>query len=49
MVIDHVYLEYGLDREAIKQSIKKINITEDKEFADILARIENFQNTSFLN
>ena len=49
MVIDYVYQEYGLDRDAIKSSIKKVNIHEDKDFEDVISRIDSCQNSSFLN
>jgi hypothetical protein len=49
MVTDYVYLEYGYDREAIRAAINKINLNEDPEFNDIMKRIENIQNNSFLN
>lgn len=48
MVTDFVYLEYGLDREAIKSGIKKHNIYEDLNFGNIIKKLENFQNNSFI-
>ena len=49
MVTDFVYLEYGLDREAIKAAIKKHNIYKDLNFEKIIQKLENFQNNSFIN
>jgi hypothetical protein len=49
MVTDHVYLEFGLDREAIKAALKKYSIYEDEEFARVKEKLENFQNNSFIN
>ena len=49
MVTDHVYLEYGLDREAIKAALKKFSIYQDEEFSKVRQKLENFQNNSFIN
>lgn len=49
MVTDFVYLEYGLDREAIKAGLKKYSINEDEEFKKVKEKLENFQNNSFIN
>jgi len=49
MVTDHVYLEYGLDREAIKAAIKKFSLYQDDEFIKVKSKLENFQNNSFIN
>ncbi len=46
---DSVYVQSGIDREAIRASIRKMNIKEDPEFSEIIERMENFHNTSFLN
>jgi hypothetical protein len=49
MVTDHVYLEFGLDREAIKAAIKKHNVYQDYNFENVIVKLENFQNNSFIN
>ena len=49
MVTDHVYLEYGLDREAIKAAIKKHNVYDDNNFENVIVKLEKFQNNSFIN
>lgn len=49
MVTDHVYLEFGLDREAIKAALKLYSIYEDEEFTKVKEKLENFQNDSFIN
>lgn len=49
MVTDHVYLEYGYDREAIRAAINKYFNKDDIEFDEIIERLENIQNNSFLN
>lgn len=49
MVTDHVYLEFGLDREAIKAAIKKHNVSQDYNFENVIVKLENFQNNSFIN
>ena len=49
MVTDHVYLEFGLDREAIKAALKKYSLNEDEEFTKIKEKLDNFQNDSFIN
>jgi hypothetical protein len=50
MVTDHVYIEYGYDRETIRAAIMKSNIQDDPEFEEIIKRMDSLQpNTSFLN
>jgi hypothetical protein len=49
IVTDHVYQEFGLDREAIKAAIKKHKVNEDLEFENVVDKLENFQNNSFIN
>ena len=43
MMIDCVYEEYGLDREAIKAAIKKHDIKNDKEFKDMIRNSKKYE------
>ena len=49
IVIDKVYAEYGFDKEAVRAAINKHNIHNDSTFEDILKKLNEFKNESFLN
>ena len=49
IVTDTVYSEFGFDKEAIRAAIQKHEIHNDKSFDEIIYKLEEFRNTSFLN
>ena len=49
IVTDKVYSEFGFDKDAIRAAITKHDIVHDKAFEEILLKLEDFRNSSFLN
>jgi hypothetical protein len=49
IVTDTVYSEYGFDKEAIRAAIQKHEIYNDKSFDEIINKLEDYRNSSFLN
>ena len=49
MVVDHIYIEYGFDKEAIRAAMIKHNVSDDKSFEMIIDKLEKYHDNSFLN
>lgn len=49
IVTDTVYSEFGFDREAIRAAIQKHDIYKDKSFEEVIYKLEEYRNSSFLN
>eukprot|EP00340_Litonotus_pictus_P000604 CAMPEP_0170519478 /NCGR_PEP_ID=MMETSP0209-20121228/4878_1 /TAXON_ID=665100 ORGANISM="Litonotus pictus, Strain P1" /NCGR_SAMPLE_ID=MMETSP0209 /ASSEMBLY_ACC=CAM_ASM_000301 /LENGTH=459 /DNA_ID=CAMNT_0010805373 /DNA_START=407 /DNA_END=1786 /DNA_ORIENTATION=+ len=49
IVTDTTYSEYGFDREAIRAAIQKHEIYNDHSFEEIINKLDEFKNSSFLN
>lgn len=49
IVTDHIYYEYGFDKEAIRAAIEKHQIDSDKSFDELIEELDKFRDNSFLN
>lgn len=49
VVTDKMYIEYGFDKEAVKAAISKHQVYDDSLFEEIIGKLSEFKNTSFLN
>jgi len=50
IVNDHIYSEYGLEKEIINKAIEIHNIKDDQNFQDIMDKLAEYQaNDTFLN
>ncbi len=49
ILLDHVYFEFGYDKEALRAAIIKWNVDEDDDFEPYLSGLDVIRDTTFIN
>ncbi len=49
ILLDHVFFEFGYDKEALRAAIIKWNVDEDDDFEPYLSGLDIIRDTTFIN